>query len=1282
MKNTMSKMKPFLVGCFVLIFTVACAKKKGYEEVYKQPELVRKELAAKAGQDNPHLYLVSTLGAPREVTAALPFFQGDEKIVYFKWEEDGLKVYQKDDDPRFADNPANDKPVLSIPGEYRAYRCTTDDAGKCTNKEEENTELEWFQKPFFFPDFKSMSQNEVNGLTLFNLDGCHSEIPGETKIKNYEMKPGVLNIEVEKTYTTNLSAQCINQLYYSDSLPNATFKVSYFFSVVELSQLASPDYEVVYMPDYDKNKFGFFRAEREVLNNVFDPTRKKVVQMLERFNPKKKVIDYHLSFTYNKPENLYLKEATYKAVDRMNKLMDEGGVGIQIKLHDAPSLEGEKKSGDLRYNTIVLIDEPLSNGLLGYGPSVSNPYTGEIVQAHTNMYSGVLKTGVRRSYTAMVQLSKEQKAAGGTESDEDFFEEDHGHGHDHDHHGHDHFGEEVIDLASFKAPRKAHMSELKLNVPLSDEIVAPLAQREELVTRFTEAMANREFPTGYKEKTLGKLLSQQELKEMYKDAVKENNFDKQLRIMSENNMYHIENFSFSSLAKTIMPGIKEIEGILNADGTLKVWEALNEEQQSKVERIVMVNTYTATFVHELGHNLGLRHNFEGSTDEDNFYSKEEADALGFPQIPSYSSIMDYAFSDLNELSTFGKYDIAALRFGYQREVEIELHEFETASTGIIMRDEPVASEFVKINTTLLEELGTHQTATATKTGADGGEITYKRRLRPYEFCTDENVGGAPTCNRFDEGTNAAEIASHYVKRYEDRYYLSNFRNGRTEFDLIDSVYYIPSTDRALNGLRRILEMRELYVDLLNPLTNNSGDQFMTQGCSDDQVKRITFCKDINEIRDAVKISADQFLKILKTPDHTCALVSEVDDPATRVDDTKVPSKLVKLGEFFDDNKFQYDFTSIPRSCFEPKVVRAIESENAGFKVFAEAGKYFRDLVLPGRTTGDIDVIGTWPDKALAMKYLTQRYYRMGLTDDFQTSFADIDRVKNEIENVLLHMAGVSDLENGVPFRTRSGAEISVDYSLDLDYLIPDQFIWLPRVMFDLPRNSSTRLAQVIFNDANAFNFTREPTVREQVRDFRNFVTVFRSHVTGGFINDDNTFGENALRYEGEDYVYIAPEQNKLAHSMITLVNALEDFKEVENASILSIFRARDLSVGLDEKQAAVYRFTGGNKEQMLFIRQQLVSLSITDPMDPRVPATLRIFVELHNEDDGLQKLVDLLTEREAGLAAMKAAATDEEKKIFDAPLEMVVDYLLGKLEAKAQNVEKAIELLPTRRAVQ
>ena len=104
--------------------------------------------------------------------------------------------------------------------------------------------------------------------------------------------------------------------------------------------------------------------------------------------------------------------------------------------------------------------------------------------------------------------------------------------------------------------------------------------------------------------------------------------------------------------------------------------------------------------------------------------------------------MDYGDSQLNELPIMGKYDIAALRFGYARKFE--------KTTG----------ELVSISTTLEQAMADSQ-----------------NMVKAYEFCTDENAGSNLTCNRFDEGTNLTEIIQSTIDQYEQSYSFANKRDG-------------------------------------------------------------------------------------------------------------------------------------------------------------------------------------------------------------------------------------------------------------------------------------------------------------------------------------------------------------------------------------------------------------------------------------------------------------------------------------------------------------------------
>src|SRR5690606_12978107 len=151
------------------------------------------------------------------------------------------------------------------------------------------------------------------------------------------------------------------------------------YSVVKLNTLASSDYRVAHYPQEDENTFGFFSTEIKKMNVDNSFTKSSEHSLLNRWNPEKKEIVYYLSDEFKKPEHSLLKKSTEEAFDQINSGLKTAGASIQLVLKDPAG----KKPGDIRNSMIVMVEDPVAASVIGYGPSVINPLTGEILSART-----------------------------------------------------------------------------------------------------------------------------------------------------------------------------------------------------------------------------------------------------------------------------------------------------------------------------------------------------------------------------------------------------------------------------------------------------------------------------------------------------------------------------------------------------------------------------------------------------------------------------------------------------------------------------------------------------------------------------------------------------------------------------------------------------------------------------------------------------------------------------------------------------------------------------------
>ncbi len=892
-----------------------CTKKREYDTLLKENDIPKSLI------EGVYLYLPSVNETARHSPAARPHWMGQEKLVRFQFLEKALMVYEIETDPRFSKNPTNKKPVMAIPISHNAYRCAENDHGECTNKEEKNDDISWNEKPYFKPDLSDMNLIEVNlfPLALMNLfDGCFQT--AATKVTGFDIDETSINFDLEVAYKTN--GLCIWDI---ESLSDLTFSVRNHYSFTKLSSIASSDYEPVIYPQTDESEFGYFSTEKRALsvdNN--DEVRGEKVFM-NRWNPKRKEIVYFLSDEFSKPEHAKIREATFKGIETINGAFKEAGTDLRIVLKDAHG----KSSGDLRNSMIVLVEDPQSVNVIGYGPSATNPLTGEIVHGRVVMYLGTMMKFIKRSYEEIIEESKRAGKVDGN----------------------------AAALASAGGDSAISSAELsQIMIELNRNEAASSVDWSSLLGVSGSSKMSLSGLKGASEKVgiggskwnsagIGRSLSKETLQairtEMETLKVEASpKFEDVESILARHNVYTAENVNFEM---AVVAGVNKIFG---GKDHLKPWNDLTEDERQSIIEVVMPMVWTPTLIHEVGHTLGLRHNFSGSHDKKNYYTKEELAQKGLEPVDvPYSSVMDYSYRTLNELHTLGKYDVAALRFGYARQVETE------------------DGKFIPVETTLADFLKQRKMERTSSEGIDPVTGSKDVKLKVFDFCTDEHVALNASCARFDEGSNFVEQMSNLMESYDLSYKRNNFRNGRRNFSMLSESSYASRIDYVFGRVR-------LFFELFDRISKQYGVPADSQEWSNDEF--------LADLRKSVDMANDFLIGVLKTPAQHCLVKGDIQgNPVV------APLRLPK-------------FAQEAINCFDDRVSayfsRLFKDNNGTFEVvLAEAGKSFeskKDIANDNPYADQIDVQGIWVDKLLAAHTLLSRKAGLRTLDRIEGNFLD------------------------------------------------------------------------------------------------------------------------------------------------------------------------------------------------------------------------------------------------------------------------------------------------------
>src|SRR5688572_22643486 len=231
-------------------------------------------------------------------------------------------------------------------------------------------------------------------------------------------------------------------------------------------------------------------------------------------------------------------------------------------------------------------------------------------------------------------------------------------------------------------------------------------------------------------------------------------------------------------------------------------------------------------LHEVGHTLGLRHNFGGSFDALNFREEywelrddgamgprhvdpeTEAEVDGRIREYQYSTVMDYPGSRNVGWAGLGHYDHAAITFGYGELVEVFTAVPDASAVPGLPNDLAMAymsaynlsnvypsvllfytsGEMLELHYTdypaIAGDLEARRLVPLSRTASvlvedgatgdglvvaeDGGGLPAGTPAVPYRFCSDEFAVGV-TCARFDEGADPYEVVTFLTERYWNDY---------------------------------------------------------------------------------------------------------------------------------------------------------------------------------------------------------------------------------------------------------------------------------------------------------------------------------------------------------------------------------------------------------------------------------------------------------------------------------------------------------------------------------
>ncbi len=276
----------------------------------------------------------------------------------------------------------------------------------------------------------------------------------------------------------------------------------------------------------------------------------------------------------------------------------------------------------------------------------------------------------------------------------------------------------------------------------------------------------------------------------------------------------------------------------------------------KIYQALRAEVYVGTTIHEMGHNMGLRHNFKGSYDALNFYDEywdiRNHDGTAGPRTSdpitqyeienrledyAYTSIMDYGAKFNSDFMKLGRYDKAAINYGYAgmrqvfKNVGSDLAGLSAVQnfsewgwpTAMLFTSTIEAVHYTRfqnfadlsednrdwVPNNWIVQATDDLRATDTRLDPTGSA----RLMIPYAHCSDEFRQSQLGCNYFDKGADLYEISKALEEMYEEYYVFNNFSRGRYTWGWNEGSYMGRIMERYFEVPTNHVQYYALYLGI-------------------------------------------------------------------------------------------------------------------------------------------------------------------------------------------------------------------------------------------------------------------------------------------------------------------------------------------------------------------------------------------------------------------------------------------------------------------------------------